>query len=330
MSGTSSPALPASPPASSASEPVFLDKSHPSVWKALNGVALAVRQAVEAAGISRETLEVMYVRISQLNGCSYCLDLHTTRALEAGASLRRIAQLAAWEESQVFSPEERAALTVAEVATILPAPTERRTALADARATVGDEAFAALEWAAVSMNAYNRVSILSEHPVVDDRPTPTSSATHSAPHGTSPATPPATPPDTPADALASAPAASDAPKPHPHHQEDEMSEEISVRDAADRQRFEISVGDELAGFSGYRDTDVTGAAQRILHHTEIEKQHGGKGLAATLTREAIAASVAASKRIVPVCPYVKRWVEKNTEFAAHIDPVRPEHLQLIG
>lgn len=108
-----------------------------------------------------------------------------------------------------------------------------------------------------------------------------------------------------------------------------MSEEITVRDATDRQRFEILVNGETAGFSAYRDTDITGAAQRILHHTEIEKQHGGKGLAATLTREAIAASIAASKRVVPVCPYVKKWTEENTEFAAHIDPVRPEHLQLI-
>lgn len=143
----------------------FLDRSDPEVWKALNALALKVSAAAETAGVDRQTIELMNVRISQINGCSFCLDLHTRQASDAGASAQRLAQLPAWSESALFDVVECAVLRIAEVVTRLPDPQERRAALADAHDTLGDEAFTAVEWAAVTMNAYNRVSILSEHPV---------------------------------------------------------------------------------------------------------------------------------------------------------------------
>lgn len=143
----------------------FLDRSDPDVWKALNGLALKVTAATEAAGLERQTIELMNVRVSQINGCSFCLDLHTRMAIEAGATAQRLAQLPAWSESTLFDVVECAVLHIAEVTTRLPDPDERRAALASAHDTLGDEAFTAVEWAAVTMNAFNRVSILSEHPV---------------------------------------------------------------------------------------------------------------------------------------------------------------------
>lgn len=143
----------------------YLDKTVPEAWKALNALALKVAAAADVAGLERETIELMNVRISQLNGCSFCLDMHTRLAIEAGATVQRIAQLPAWRESAVFDSVECAVLHVAEVTTTLPDPQERRAALASARDLLGEEAFAAVEWAAVTMNAFNRVSILSEHPV---------------------------------------------------------------------------------------------------------------------------------------------------------------------
>lgn len=143
----------------------FLDRSHPGQWKALNGLALKVSQSAQEAGLERETLELMNVRISQINGCSFCLDLHSQRALDAGTTVQRLAQLAPWQDSAVFDDVERAVLAVAEVATALPEADRRREELTAARHVLGDEAFAAVEWAAVTMNAYNRISILSQHPV---------------------------------------------------------------------------------------------------------------------------------------------------------------------
>lgn len=143
----------------------FLDKSDPEVWKALNGLALKVAAAAEAAGLERATLELMNIRISQINGCSFCLDMHTRMAKEEGATSQRLASLPAWRESPLFDVVECAVLEVAEVTTTLPDVEGRRAALRSAHDTLGNEAFTAVEWAAVTMNAYNRVSILSEHPV---------------------------------------------------------------------------------------------------------------------------------------------------------------------
>lgn len=143
----------------------FLDRSDPDAWKALNSLAMTVSATAEAAGLDRQTLELMNVRISQLNGCSFCLDLHTRKAQEAGATSQRIAQLPAWRESTLFDVVECAVLEIAEVTTSLPDVEVRRARLHSAHDTLGDEAFTAVEWAAVTMNAYNRISILSEHPV---------------------------------------------------------------------------------------------------------------------------------------------------------------------
>lgn len=149
--------------------PPYLDKADPRSWKALNSLALATSQAAEAAGVERETLELMNVLISQLNRCSFCLDMHTRRALEAGTSIARLAQLPAWRDSAVFDENQRAALAIGEAATVLAESDDRRAELGMARRALGNEAFTAIEWAAVVMNAYNRVSVLSEHPV-EDRP----------------------------------------------------------------------------------------------------------------------------------------------------------------
>jgi uncharacterized protein len=109
-----------------------------------------------------------------------------------------------------------------------------------------------------------------------------------------------------------------------------MSDQITVSDNPERHRYEIFVDGTPAGFSAYRDTDIAGVPQRILHHTEIDEEFGGRGLASTLTRKAIGSAVDGGRRVVPVCPYVKRWVQKHDDFADDIDPVTSKHLALFG
>lgn len=147
----------------------FLDKSDPASWRAINGLALKVADAAEQAGLPRLTLELVNVRISQLNGCAFCLDLHARLAHEAGASEQQLAVLSAWRETTVFTPTERAALTIGEAATELPGNGRLRIELSAARAALTEEQYSALQWVAVTMNAFNRISILSGHPV---RPRP--------------------------------------------------------------------------------------------------------------------------------------------------------------
>ncbi|AMM34401.1 Alkylhydroperoxidase AhpD family core domain protein [Sinomonas atrocyanea] len=147
-------------------EPSFyLDKSDPTSWKALNALTLAVRKATDDAGLPRAVVELASVRISQINGCAYCLDLHGRLAVEAGVPERKLHVLPAWREAGLFTVLERAALDVAEAVTLLPDDEERLNTLAKARAELGDARFSALAWAAVTMNAFNRVSIVSRHKV---------------------------------------------------------------------------------------------------------------------------------------------------------------------
>jgi AhpD family alkylhydroperoxidase len=153
----------------------FLDKSDPGSWRALNGVALKAAAAAEAAGLNRAEVELLNVRVSQLNGCAYCLDLHDRLAREAGASAQQLAVLPAWREARIFTAVERAALAIGEAATALHNDGKFPTELAAARGVLTDAQFSALQWCAITMNAFNRVSILSGHPVRPRSTTDTSS-----------------------------------------------------------------------------------------------------------------------------------------------------------
>lgn len=149
----------------SASDHFYLDKADPGSWRALNGLARKVAAAAEDAGLSRALVELLNIRVSQLNGCAYCLDLHTGYAVEAGVSAQKLAVLPAWRETELFDDLERAALAIGEAVALLPDEETRLAELAVARAELTDEQYSALQWTAVAINAFNRVSVLSRHRV---------------------------------------------------------------------------------------------------------------------------------------------------------------------
>ena len=154
----------------SATEHLYLDKQHPALWRAISGLGLKVQEAAEEAGIGRGLLELLNVRISQINGCAYCLDLHVRKAGEAGESPQRLAVLPAWRETALFTDKERAALALVESITELRNEESREHAEAYAREGLTADEFSAVSWVAVTMNAFNRVSITSHHPVRRNRP----------------------------------------------------------------------------------------------------------------------------------------------------------------
>jgi len=140
---------------------VNLGKQHPSVYQSLTKWDAEVKAALEAAGVDPLLVELVKIRVSQLNGCAFCLRLHTRDALANGESADRLAVVAAWWESQYFSDHERAALGLAEQVTALAVP-ERRT-WDDGSLT--DVQVSAISWLATVMNAWNRVAITSHYPV---------------------------------------------------------------------------------------------------------------------------------------------------------------------
>ncbi|MEU3607527.1 carboxymuconolactone decarboxylase family protein [Streptomyces sp. NPDC035033] len=144
---------------------IFLDKQTPEAYRAFVQAAQAVRGAGEAAGLDRILVELVNLRVSQLNGCAYCLDVHTRAALRAGETPRRLGVLAAWRDTALFTPRERAALALAEATTHPAEADAQERAYAEARGVLDDAELSAVVWTAITINAFNRVSILSKHPV---------------------------------------------------------------------------------------------------------------------------------------------------------------------
>ncbi|QNJ95080.1 N-acetyltransferase [Mycolicibacterium fluoranthenivorans] len=102
----------------------------------------------------------------------------------------------------------------------------------------------------------------------------------------------------------------------------------TVVNAPPLSRFEVYYGGDLAGFAEYLDHEN----QRIFFHTEIGAEFGGKGLASTLIRAALTATVESGLRVVPLCPFVKSFLDKHAEdeaFAASVDPVTESAVELV-
>lgn len=92
-----------------------------------------------------------------------------------------------------------------------------------------------------------------------------------------------------------------------------------------KHRYEILVDGKRAGLTAYRDR----GEQRVFFHTEVDEAFAGQGLASRLVQEALTDVREAGKRIVPVCPYVAKFLNKHEEFADITDPVTPEILRRL-
>lgn len=143
----------------------YLDKSAPEVWKAASTYSSAVASEAERSGLTLQETEYIKVRASQINACAFCLDLHSREARRSGITQQKLDLLPAWRETSLFSEREAALLAIAEAATRMPLTEESKADLSGARTVLGDAAFAAAEWVALTINMFNRISILSEHPV---------------------------------------------------------------------------------------------------------------------------------------------------------------------
>jgi AhpD family alkylhydroperoxidase len=87
----------------------------PEVMKAVS----ALNKAVEESGLERSLLHLIKLRASQINGCSYCVDMHSREAREDGETEQRLYLVAAWKESPLFSERERAAFAWTETVTLI-------------------------------------------------------------------------------------------------------------------------------------------------------------------------------------------------------------------
>lgn len=145
-----------------ASRTNVLHGSQPTSFKLLLETAYAVEEASQASGVPKSTLHLVRVRASQINGCANCLRMHVREALADGESSDRLALVSAWRETGYFSAEERAALTIAEDVTLIADAHTRATTSSAAYAPLNDAQIAAVQWATIVINAFNRFAIANE------------------------------------------------------------------------------------------------------------------------------------------------------------------------
>jgi AhpD family alkylhydroperoxidase len=144
---------------------IFIDKQSPKAYHALLQTSEAVRGVAADAELDRTVVELINLRVSQINRCAYCLDVHTKAAVRAGETTQRLGVLAAWRDTEMFTPAERAALALAEAVTDPSDATTQESAYDAARDVLTDDQISAVIWVAITINAFNRVSIMSKHPV---------------------------------------------------------------------------------------------------------------------------------------------------------------------
>ena len=150
----------------------YLDKSNPEAWKAVRAFVKVVVEDARAAGLSDQLIELVNLRVSQINGCAYCLALHTRYAVKAGVSSQRLGAIAAWWEAEnLYTKTERAALQLAEQVTQIRDIDSVQAAQLISSTNLTEAQYAAVHWLAMAMNLTNRVSILSHHPVQPSKET---------------------------------------------------------------------------------------------------------------------------------------------------------------
>lgn len=106
--------------------------------------------------------------------------------------------------------------------------------------------------------------------------------------------------------------------------------DATIRNNPDRKRFEVVVAGNVIGKAAYKDYDGGSSPQRIFYHTVINEEYGGQGLAGKLAAVALDETIQSGFRIVPVCPFIKKYIAKNPGYAADTVPVAPAHLEFLN
>jgi AhpD family alkylhydroperoxidase len=116
-------------------------------------------QKVAHGTIEQPILDLVFLRASQLNGCAFCLDMHAKQATIHGEKTLRLYHVAAWRESTLFAPRERACLAWTEALTQLPPQGVPDDVYERVRTQLSEKEIVDLTYAVMAINAWNRINI---------------------------------------------------------------------------------------------------------------------------------------------------------------------------
>ena len=127
----------------------------PDTIKALG----ALETHIQSTGLEKSLIELVKIRASQINGCAYCINMHTEDARKRGETEQRIYLLNAWREAPLYSDRERAALAWTEAVTLIAQTHAPDDAYAEVRAQFSEEETVNLTMMIATINAWNRIAI---------------------------------------------------------------------------------------------------------------------------------------------------------------------------
>lgn len=131
-------------------------KASPEGYKAFGGVYASLLKC----GLPQELINLVYLRVSQINGCAYCIDMHTRDLIKGGLSIDKLVLIPVWHDAgRVFTTRERVALSWAESVTRVAESGVPEAAYEEAAAEFTDKELADLTYAIGLMNAFNRFGI---------------------------------------------------------------------------------------------------------------------------------------------------------------------------
>ena len=141
--------------------PIRLDfESHAAGYaRAMGHLDQAATRELDRAGVDARLRELIRIRASQLNGCAYCIDMHTKDARAVGETEQRLYALPAWRETPFFTDRERAALAFTESVTLLAAGHVPAADFDAVAAEFSPDEVAALVSLIVTINAWNAISV---------------------------------------------------------------------------------------------------------------------------------------------------------------------------
>lgn len=130
----------------------------PNAYKAM----LELENYTKTADISTSLRELIKIRASQINGCSYCVDMHTEDAVKEGESSRRIFALSVWKESHLFTESERAVLQLTEEVTLIANHGVSNETYANVIKFFGEKLLAQIIMQIVVINSWNRIAVATK------------------------------------------------------------------------------------------------------------------------------------------------------------------------
>ncbi|RJE85560.1 carboxymuconolactone decarboxylase family protein [Paenibacillus sp. 1011MAR3C5] len=134
---------------------INIHQVNPEAYAAMSGMEKFVR----ASSLEKPIIELVKIRASQINGCAFCINMHTKEARSEGETEQRIYALSAWRDTPYFSEKERAALALTEAVTLISSQHVTDDVYQESSKHFDDKSLSELIMAIITINGWNRIAI---------------------------------------------------------------------------------------------------------------------------------------------------------------------------